>query len=224
MHPESSLQQNHIYFENTYTFTVMTQVIDAGTSEHGGWLMLQDNIFHPQGGGQPGDTGTVDEAAVRPFRDPQAAEHVVRLSCERAFTVGDAVRSTVDASARRRHAALHTCGHVVDGFVRALGFRHRVSNHFPGQARIEFDAGEQKPDLARLAADVEERSRKAIEDDRKVFAREQDGLRIIGIDGMHEDPCGGTHVESLGQLAGFSLRSVKVKGGVLKVGYAVEHA
>ena len=216
--------QRHIYLEDTYRFSVTTRVVDAGTSELGNWLTLQDNIFHPQGGGQPSDVGTVDGVAVRPFKAPDTKEHVVRLSCERLFTLGDEVTSAVDPEVRRRHAALHTCGHVVDGIVRELGFTHRVSNHFPGQARIEFDAGEGgKPDLQKLAATVEERTRQAIEADRKVYATERGELRIIGIDGLHEDPCGGTHVTSLGQLAGFRLRSIKVKSGVLKVGYDVDH-
>jgi Ser-tRNA(Ala) deacylase AlaX len=217
------LQQRHIYLEDTYHFTVETRVVDAGSGELGNWFALQDNIFHPQGGGQPSDVGTVDEAAVRPFKAPESEEHVVRLSCERPFALGDEVTSAIDPEVRRRHAALHTCGHVVDGFVRELGFRHRVSNHFPGQARIEFGAGQDKSDLQQVAATVEERTRQAIESDRKVYASERGDLRIIGIDGLHEDPCGGTHVGSLGQLTGFSVRSVKVKGGVLKVGYVVEH-
>ncbi|MEX2972756.1 alanyl-tRNA synthetase [Streptomyces sp. C184] len=215
--------QRHLYLKDTYRFTVTTRVVDAGSSELGHWLTLQDNIFHPQGGGQPSDVGTVGEAPTRPFKAPGADEHVVRLSCEQPFTIGDEVTSAIDPEARRRHAALHTCGHVVDGFIREFGFRHRVSNHFPGQARIEFDAGEDKPDMQQLAATVEERTRAAIEADRKVYASERDDRRIIGIDGLHEDPCGGTHVTSLGRLTGFSLRSIKVKGGVLKVGYVVEH-
>lgn len=216
--------QRHIYLEDTYRFTITTRVVDAGSGEQGHWLTLRDNIFHPQGGGQPSDVGTVDGMPVRPFRAPGTDAHVVRLACERPLAVGDEVTSAIDPEARRRHAALHTCGHVVDGIVRELGFRHRVSNHFPGQARIEFDAGDGgRPDLQRLAATVEERTRQAIEADRKVYASQHGDRRVVGIDGMHEDPCGGTHVTSLGQLAGFSLRSVKVKGGVLKVGYVVEH-
>lgn len=215
--------QHHIYLEDTYRFTATTRVVEAGRSDLGPWVTLEDNIFHPQGGGQPSDVGAVDDAAARPFKDSEATGHVVRLSCEREFAVGDEVTSSIDSELRLRHAALHTCGHVVDGFVRAMGFRHRVSNHFPGQARIEFDAGEEKPDLQRLAAEVEEKTRQAIEADRKVYAETRGDLRVIAIDGMHEDPCGGTHVASLGELAGFSLRSVKVKGGVLKVGYTVEH-
>ncbi|MGW1836840.1 alanyl-tRNA synthetase [Streptomyces sp. NPDC002067] len=216
--------QRHIYLEDTYSFTATTQVIDAGHSDLGHWITLADNVFHPQGGGQPSDVGTVDGTPTRPFKAPDTSEHIVRLSCENPLGVGATVTSAVDAQARRRHAALHTCGHVVDGFVRNLGFKHRVSNHFPGQARIEFDAGADKPDLEHLAATVEEQTRQAIEASRKVYATERDGLRIIGIDGLHEDPCGGTHVDSLSRLTGFAVRSVKVKGGVLKVGYVVEHA
>lgn len=215
--------QRHVYLENTYQFAADTRVVDTGKSDKGPWVTLEDNLFHPQGGGQPSDRGKVGDVEVHPFKVPGAGEHVVRLACEGEFAVGQTVSSVIDSEVRRLHAALHMCGHVVDGFVRALGFRHRVSNHFPGQARIEFDSGQNKPDLETLAAAVEERTRKAIETDRKVYAAERDDLRLVVIDGLHEDPCGGTHVSSLGQLVGFSLRSVKVKGGLLKVGYAVEH-
>jgi Ser-tRNA(Ala) deacylase AlaX len=57
-----------------------------------------------------------------------------------------------------------------------------------------------------------------------VHSRHQADERIVVIDGVNEDPCGGTHVPSLGCLVGFSVRSVKVKKGVLKVGYDVDHA
>lgn len=218
------MRQRHIYLEDTYQFSLETRVVETGESDRGPWVTLEQNIFHPQGGGQPSDRGTVDGADAHPFRAPEAEEHVVRLGCAREFPVGAVVTSAVDPEARRRHAALHTCGHVVDGFVRELGFQHRVSNHFPGQARIEFAAGPDRPDLERMAATVEERTREAIEANRKVFAEDDGERRVVTVDGLPGDPCGGTHVSSLGQLTGFALRSIKVKGGVLKVGYTVEHA
>lgn len=215
--------QHQLYLEDSYRFEVHSQVVAAGTSEMGSWLALDENIFHLQGGGQPSDVGTVNAFAARPFRSPEPESREVRLSCEGSFAVGDQVVSAIDPEVRRRHAALHTCGHVVDAFVRSMGLRHRVSNHFPGQARIEFDAAELRMDLQELAAFVQEKTQQAIDSDHKVYAGERDGLRIVTIDGVNEDPCGGTHVTSLACLTGFSVRSVKVKGGALKVGYMVEH-
>jgi Ser-tRNA(Ala) deacylase AlaX len=78
-------------------------------------------------------------------------------------------------------------------------------------------------DPQELAAFIQEKTQQAIDSDHKVHAEERDGLRIVTIDGVNEDPCGGTHVTSLAYLTGFSVRSVKVKGGVLKIGYTVEH-
>ncbi|MEO3851483.1 alanyl-tRNA synthetase [Streptomyces sp. B8F3] len=227
------IEQHHLYLEDTYRFTVTTAVVDAGDAGDGPWLALAENVFHPQGGGQPADAGTVDGVPVRPYKatgtgaPPGArAAHVVRLGHpgDRNFAPGELVTAAVDRTARLRHAALHTCGHVVDGFVRQAGYRHRVSNHFPGQARIEFDAGDgPRPDLARLAAEVEERTRQAIDAGLRVGAEQRDGRRLVTVAGLPADPCGGTHVTSLDRLTGFALRSVKVKGGVLKVGYRVEH-
>ena len=218
------MRQRHVYFENTYDFTTSTRVTQTGSSDKGPWITLADNIFHPQGGGQPSDVGTVNGAQAHPFKAPEETEHLVRLACEQTFAVGEEVTSAIDPELRRLHAALHTCGHVVDGFVRAMGFQHRVSNHFPGQARIEFDLGQEKPDLEQLARTVEERTRRAIDADHKVYAVERGNLRMVVIDGLNEDACGGTHVSSLSCLTGFSLRSVKVKKGILKVGYTVAHA
>ncbi|MEV6669116.1 alanyl-tRNA synthetase [Streptomyces sp. NPDC051162] len=217
------MRQRHSYLEDTYRFTAETQVIDAGDGEQGSWVTLAENIFHPQGGGQPSDIGTVNGAEAGPFRVLDGDVPVVRLACGEKFEVGTDVTSAVDPELRRRHAALHTCGHVVDGFIRATGLKHKVSNHFPGQARIEFELGDTKPDLDRLAASVEESTRAAIESNRKVFATDRGDQRIITVDGLGEDPCGGTHVTSLSLLTGFSLRSVKTKGGILKVGYTVDH-
>jgi Ser-tRNA(Ala) deacylase AlaX len=216
--------QHQIYLEDTYRFEVHSQVVAAGISEMGPWFALEENIFHPQGGGQPSDVGTVNAFAARPFRSPEPESREVWLSSEGSFAAGDQVISAIDPEVRRRHAALHTCGHVVDAFVRSLGLHHRVSNHFPGQARIEFDSAELRMDTQDLAAFVQEKTQQAIDSDHKVHAEERDGLRIVTIDGVNEDPCGGTHVTSLACLTGFSVRSVKVKGGVLKVGYTVEHA
>lgn len=216
--------QHQIYLEDTYRFAIHSQVVAAGISELGPWFALEENIFHPQGGGQPSDVGTVNSFAARPFRSPEPESREVWLSAEGSFAAGDQVISAIDPAARRRHAALHTCGHVVDAFVRSLGLHHRVSNHFPGQARIEFDSAELRMDPQELAAFVQEKTQQAIDSDHKVYAEERDGLRIVTIDGLNEDPCGGTHVTSLACLTGFSVRSVKVKGGVLKVGYTVEHA
>ncbi|MEO5877216.1 MAG: hypothetical protein ABIS86_14235 [Streptosporangiaceae bacterium] len=215
--------QPHLYLEDTYLFEVKTTVAESGDGERGPWLRLADNIFHPQGGGQPSDVGTVDGLPVQPFRDQGAGEHTVLLSADRALDTGLATTARIDPQVRRRHAALHTCGHVVDGFVRALGFEHVVSNHFPGQARIEFKVGDVRPDLEKLAASVEAQTNSAIAANRKVSAEQRDGQRFVLVDGLGEDPCGGTHVAGLAQLTGFSLRSVKIKSGTLKIGYTVEH-
>jgi alanyl-tRNA synthetase len=70
---------------------------------------------------------------------------------------------------------------------------------------------------------AESAARDAITRNAAVTATTNQGERRIVIDGYGEDPCGGTHVRRLGQLTGFAIRSIKVKAGVLKVGYDVSH-
>lgn len=59
------MSQNPRYMEDTYCFSIETSVLASGVDEHGEWIALEENIFHPQGGGQPADTAWVNDIAVK---------------------------------------------------------------------------------------------------------------------------------------------------------------
>jgi Ser-tRNA(Ala) deacylase AlaX len=81
---------------------------------------LDRSSFHPQGGGQPTDIGTIDYAGE------QKSMSVSKVTLDRetgvvthegkgeTFQVGDAVTVSVDADRRRILSECHTAGHVVD--------------------------------------------------------------------------------------------------------------
>jgi Ser-tRNA(Ala) deacylase AlaX len=223
-------RQEQAYYADTYLTEAEAVVIASGEADGGGsaWIAVSPNIFHPKGGGQPSDEGTVDGVPVTPARDDDG---LVVLEGALEASLGSAVVSSVDAEKRRLHAALHTAGHVLGALGEAHGWQHSGHSHFPGQARLDFDPEGHEdefatPDLreavrSELQAAMDETLTRGGE---VSASMDESGHRIVTIEGVNAEPCGGTHVRTLADLANVRILEVKVKRGAIKVRYEAEHA
>ncbi|UNI23823.1 hypothetical protein JDV02_009618 [Purpureocillium takamizusanense] len=129
-------------------------------------VVTKETVFHPQGGGQPSDEGTL--AVVDPGADATAraaAAPIFRVRAVRMDAVHDGqvlhlgryvggsgssiapgavVEQVVDADKRLLYSRLHTAGHVLGSAVRSLleqevpGFDELKASHFPDSAACEF--------------------------------------------------------------------------------------
>ena len=88
-------------------------------------VILNRTIFHPQGGGQPADIGTIIgeesgvEYVVEDVQNDAERAGVIRhighfRNAEESFTVGERVRISVNEDKRLLHARLHRCVCVCD--------------------------------------------------------------------------------------------------------------
>lgn len=221
------------YLDDTYLEQVDTQVIAVGERGASLWAAVEHCLFHPQGGGQPADRGWLDGAEIVPVRDRESGL-IVAMAPEGTslppFVEGQQVRARIDLQARMTHAALHTAGHLVEAVGRMQGWEMVNNNHFPDQARIEFQVPETETRLTapdgrdEVTAALRASVTAAIADDLPVFARyEDEGRRVVHLDELHAAPCGGTHVRSLGDLAEVILPTLKVKKGRIRVSYNAAH-
>lgn len=201
---------------------VMTATVAAVTAtDHGPALELEATVFCPKGGGQLCDLGTIGGVQVEAvvYGENDRILHVIESS--EAFAVGDLVELAVDASRRKLNCRLHTAGHLVAQTAEAmiLGSKARQGHHWPGEARVEVDLnGAEVP--GGFLESLGDRVSFAVAEDRAVT--KTDGLRpprTVTIDGFPPLPCGGTHVRTLAELNRIGLRNVKVKKGVLRIGY-----
>ncbi|GAA4634554.1 alanyl-tRNA synthetase [Actinoallomurus vinaceus] len=228
--------QTAVYLEDTYLTAITGHVAaTGGTADSAAWVAVRENIFHPQGGGQPADRGWLGECEVAPARDAETGLVVLHPRDDQGRTLGDlaegdVVAARVDADLRLLHAALHTAGHLIEAAGRAQGWVLAGSIHFPGQARIEFTPGETAASLAgpedrEKAADrLRTRVASAIADDLPVTAEQDDeGRRVVRLGDLHAAPCGGTHVRSLADLADVTITAVKMKKGRVRVSYTASH-
>ncbi|MFC9848442.1 metal-dependent hydrolase [Streptomyces sp. NPDC060223] len=222
-----------VYLDDTYLEQVDTRVIAVGETGGAPWAAVEHCLFHPQGGGQPADRGWLEDTEVVPVRDRESGL-VVAVAPEGGslppLAAGQKVRARIDLPTRTAHAALHTAGHLVEAVGRMQRWEMVGSNHFPGQARIEFQATPADTRLAspegreEVTALLRAAMTAAVADDLPLSVRcLAEGRRVVHLDALHAAPCGGTHVRSLGDLADVVLSALKVKKGRVRVSYATTH-
>ncbi|MFQ6661709.1 hypothetical protein Gotur_029772 [Gossypium turneri] len=116
-------------------------------------LILDNTIFHPQGGGQPSDTGfiCVTDSNLRfCVQDVRSKDGVVfhygvaedsSMENELEQGKGKEVILQVDESRRRLNSRLHSAGHLLDVCMRNVGFGHLEPGkgyHFPDGPFVEY--------------------------------------------------------------------------------------
>ena len=116
------------------------RVVELGDGPDGSWVRLDRTWFHPQGGGQKADTGSIGGAAVRHVINDDAGDVLHLLESPASFAVGDEVDVQVDVERRTLHERVHTAGHLIAAVGEAL-FPHlaaKAGHHWPGEARVDF--------------------------------------------------------------------------------------
>lgn len=78
-------------------------------------LVLDVSIAYPEGGGQPGDRGSINGI---PFTDTQKeGDAILHVMNTASFSVGDSVHLTLDWSHRYEYMQQHTAQHMLSGIM-----------------------------------------------------------------------------------------------------------
>ncbi|ENK5209250.1 alanyl-tRNA editing protein [Klebsiella aerogenes] len=179
-------------------------------------IELDRTLFHPQGGGQPSDSGWIDEQVVMTVTTRgDSVLHIV----EQPLPLGE-VKIRIDASARQLHARLHSAGHLLGLAGEQFGWRPVKAHHWPGEGRITFaaGAGAALPDASALLTQVSAWQQQDLP--RRITLA--NGLRAVGFGDLPAYPCGGTHVASLAALGNIVISQLKMKKGQMIVSYNLE--
>jgi alanyl-tRNA synthetase len=204
-------------------------------------VALDRSAFYPASGGQPFDkgnltatsrTGAVLEVPIDEVAEDEQGE--VWHYTSKPLLAATEVHATVDWERRLDHMQQHSGQHLLSAiFSRELG-AHTVSFHLGGESstidlntssiapasfeRVERFANEiiaqDRPVSIRTVSRAEAESLLAAGQVRKLPERDGD-IRLIEIEGVDLNACGGTHVGSTGQIGGLFLRSTeKVRQGL----------
>lgn len=218
------------YYANTYQDTETAKILTSGRDELGAFIITDKTIFHPQGGGQPSDSGTATFGGqvfkvIKLEEDGEAIKHYVEGEVK-GDSAGQEVVLKIDLEARKLFARLHSAGHLLSDVTHSIfpeltGYR---GNHFPGgQSFVVFHGP--MPDKAKVKSELEAALNKLIHEGGPVVT-DNGKERRVQMPGFDSIPCGGTHVNEIGKIGGIEIRSVKGDKGPngqkeLKVGYNV---
>lgn len=231
------------YLEDFTTMEADAQVVATEQADNKEVLILDATIFYPQGGGQPYDQGIIEGASgkfrVEEVRFVDGFVRHIGFFEQGKFQVGEKVRCSVDKQRRKLHSRIHSAGHVLDMAVHSLGLNWIPGKgyHFPEGPYVEYKGSIEGHDTEQLKKDIETLCNQFIREDRKTE------LRFMPKERMHEVchfvpdyipegkparvvmygdfgvPCGGTHVSHLAEIQNMTIRKIKAKGSIIKVGY-----
>ncbi len=218
--------------DTTYSFEATVETATEG------YLVLDGTYFYPEGGGQPADHGTISwdggEASITDVRkDHGDVHHVIGELTGPLPTEGTTVSAQIDADRRERLTRMHTAQHVVSRIVLdEYGGKTAGNQIHESRSRIDFEPVEfDEADIERIErltneaieADYgvvkENRSRQAVEaevDEGRalldLIPDSVDPLRVVEIEEFDMCPCGGTHVERLGEVGRVTITNRTSKG------------
>jgi alanyl-tRNA synthetase len=236
---------NQLYLENTYLFESDACITEYRKDEKDmPYILLDQTIFYPQGGGQPCDRGKIVgddfEYVIHDVRQiGDEIRHYIEPSQNSLpnSSENSAVKCILDGDRRLLNARYHTAGHLLGNVVEKLhpNLKAQKCHAFPGEAYIEF-SGMETPNEELLQeslrnAIAENLSTKIFETDREQFETsyyklpyevpENKKFRVMQIGNYPPIPCGGTHVKSTVEIREITLKKMKQKNGVLKISFGV---
>ena len=204
-------------------------------------VRLDRTVFYPLGGGQAGDRGTLRaddgrELAIVDTRKGEAPGEIVHLVAEDAdassvLRAGDEVTARIDVDRRTRHRRFHTATHLlcalvphpVDGCsITAEGARLDFHMTEPLdkdalQAGLDRLVAEAHPVRHRWITDAELDANPGLVRSMSVQPPRGTGrVRLLEIEGVDLQPCGGTHVANTADIGRVVVRKIEKKSAMTR--------
>ena len=205
-----------------------TSIVSSGVDDDRPFVVLEDTILYPEGGGQPADHGTIDGiAVVHVDRADGEVRHVLAEP-----TTAERVIVELDWARRFDHMQQHTGQHLLTAIAEArYGWATTAFHLGESVSDIELDTPEVSPEQL---MDLEDAVAAEIRAGRSVDARRvtpgeyaemeirsrglpaghTGSVRLVEIEGIDVNTCGGTHCSSTAELEALKLLGTEpVRGG-----------
>ncbi|MBI3034668.1 alanine--tRNA ligase [Candidatus Woesearchaeota archaeon] len=212
----------------------------------GSAIILEQTYFYPTSGGQEHDTGTIaGERVVNVTKQGNVILHF--LEKPHKFVQGEAVDCQIDWERRKQLSQHHTATHIINGLCRKMLGNHvwqQGAAKFPDKSRLDISHYEAltEEQIRKLERDANEIIKKQLKV-KKYFLPRNDAekkfgfslyqggavpgksLRIVEIEGLDVECCGGTHLDSTGEAEQIKiLKSSKIQDGIVRIEFTAGNA
>lgn len=216
---------SELFYREPYCKEFKATVISCSPNKDKYDLVLSDTAFYPEGGGQPSDTGLINEAFVSFVK--KVGGNIVH-SVDKPFEAGQEITGKIDWNKRFDNMQNHSCEHIFSGIANALHGTANVGFHMADDLiTVDFDKYLTAEEIAKIEAATNE----AILKDApvKIFFPDEKELqelnyrskkelkgtvRIVEFPGSDRCACCGTHVSRTGEIGMCKvISSMKHRGG-----------
>ena len=216
--------------------SVIEEVVPISPDESRPAVILRETAFYPTSGGQVHDTGWLtlegaERLRVTEVADAEDGRILHYLAAPPKLPVsGVRVRGSIDPERRRDHMQQHSGQHVLSAAFVEVYQMPTVSFHM-GEDYCSIDLATPSVSSEQIVA-AEKRANEVVFENRPVTIRyvsraeaeklglrklpaaEHDELRLVEIAEFDLTACGGTHVDTTGQIGSILLRKTeKVRQG-----------
>jgi alanyl-tRNA synthetase len=215
-----------LFDTNPYLKEITATVTGCTPTENGFYVTLNQTIFFPEGGGQWGDTGTIDHINVTDTL--WDGDEILHL-CTDALPIGKEVSLCLDWKKRFDAMQQHTGEHILSyAFWYLFGFENTGFHLNETFGTLDLDHVVTWDQIAQAVtlsnqivtdnrqvrtyiAKAKSLDRKRV---RKISQKGGDTPRVVDIDGADICTCCGTHVARTGEVGGIAIiKSEKSRGG-----------
>ncbi|MGD6779739.1 alanyl-tRNA editing protein [Sutcliffiella horikoshii] len=222
-----------LFYQDPYIQTFTTTLSKQSQDESGKWYaVLEQTAFYPEGGGQPYDTGILDDHKVT---EVQEINGEIRHYLEQPLpeTTQD-VTGNINWERRYDHMQQHAGQHLLSAAFEEL-FSYKTKSFHLGKesSTIDLDA---KGLTEQEILETETLVNKIILENRKIEAKwvtkeelsdyplrnelsVSENIRLVIIPDFDYNGCGGTHPHSTGGVASLKILSLEKQKNMIRVSF-----
>lgn len=208
-----------------------------------GTIVLDKTPFYAESGGQVGDAGKIisDEAEATVTDTTKFNKNIYlheTTAVKGSISVGDRVKTQVDADRRKNTTKNHTCTHLLHRVLKdMLGDHVNQAGSYVSQDRLRFDYTHFEAVDQETLKEIERRVNEAIladytvntdilniEDAKKsgataLFDEKYDEMvRVVSVGDFSKELCGGTHIDETAKIGMFKIVSEgSIASGVRRI-------
>ena len=200
-----------LYYQDAHLREFSAHVVSCEPEKEHWAVVLDQTAFYPEGGGQPGDTGTLDSVRVL---DTHARGEEIVHDCDAPLTPGSAVQGTIDWARRFDYMQQHSGEHIVSGIIhRRFGYENVGFHMGADMVTIDFSGMLTMDDVR----EIEREANEAVWANLPIVVSWVDGeekanavyrskkpisgvLRLVTIPAIDVCACCGTHVSMTGEI------------------------